>query len=476
VKTLLLLLVCRMAAAQEPARVADPIPDKPVMSGLGIVIRELVTFPKSEPTPAPTDARLVRRARVNYLGEIPDGSQRKFVPDMNGTLYVLNGAEPSAYLDVRGAIGANFFSGRGIGSGFGFVTFHPEFRRNGKFYTVHTETLDSSTTRTPDLTSPPKTVVHGVITEWTAADPRANTFTGTRREILRLGFATPVHGMQQIDFNPTARRGDEDYGLLYIAVGDGGLGASTNIPQELSVPYGKILRLDPAGRNSASGHYGVPSSNPFARKAGALGEIFAYGMRDPHRFSWDPSGPRGLRRMLLAHIGERSVEAIYDVRKGDNLGWSEREGPYVFDKNDRCALRALPDGDAKNGYVYPVAAYGHNAPPGFACNADVGRAISGGFVYRGKAMPALVGKYVFADLVDGRVMYVEERDMRRGGPRATIHELAILDTSGRKITMAQAANDARVDLRVGRDGDGELYLLSKANGTVWRVVGTRRMD
>jgi glucose/arabinose dehydrogenase len=236
------------------------------------------------------------------------------------------------------------------------------------------------------------------------------------------------------------------------------------------VPHGKILRIDPAGKNGVNGRYGIPSSNPFVGKPGALGEIYASGMRDPHRFSWDPGGSH---RMFLAHIGEHHVEAIYDVRAGDNYGWSEREGSLVFNPSDPCSLYSLPADDAKKGFVYPLAAYDHKRPPGVRCGADLGYAVSGGYVYRGTAVPALQGKYVFGDIVDGRVMYTEERDMRRGGSRATIYQLGIFDESGREISLAIAAGDPRVDLHIGRDGDGELYFLSKANGTVWKVVGSR---
>jgi hypothetical protein len=135
------------------------------------------------------------------------------------------------------------------------------------------------------------------------------------------------------------------------------------------------------------------------------------------------------------------------------------------------------DLDAKYAFTYPVAAYDHNPPPGYPCNADVGHAVSGGFVYRGKGLRALAGKYLFADIVDGRVMYTEEREMQRssGARRARIHELLVFDSTGRAVSMAQLVGDKRVDLRFGRDADGELYLLSKANGTVWKIVGTRRL-
>src|SRR5688572_6662623 len=227
------------------AQLRDPIVDDPVMSRLGLVVREVATFPRSQPSPAPSDTCLLRWARINHLGEIPDGSGRKYVPDLNGSLFLLKGDTPHVYLDVRSEVGPRFFSSRGLGSGFGFVTFHPQFAANGTFYTVHTESVDTLNARAPDFAPQFRTMVHGVITEWTAQDPRAYVFAGTCRELLRIGFATVVHGIQQIDFNPTARAGDDDFGLLYIAVGDGGIGVFTDDPQNLSMPHGKLLRIDP---------------------------------------------------------------------------------------------------------------------------------------------------------------------------------------------------------------------------------------
>jgi glucose/arabinose dehydrogenase len=458
------------AAAQEPdpdAPITDPIPHNPVPANLGLTLRDFAAFPKSDPVPAPTDPRLMRQARINYLGEVPDRSGRLFVPDLNGTLYLVRNGTPQPYLDVRGAVGADFWSGRGLGSGFGFVAFHPQFARNGRFYTVHTEAFGALQTRTPDLTPEPNTVVHGVITEWTATDPSAATFEGTRREVLRLGFASYIHGIQQIDFNPNARPGDADHGLLYVAAGDGGIGVNTSIPQDLSMPHGKILRIDPSGTSGANGRYGVPENNPFVGRPGVLGEIYAVGMRDPHRFSWD-RGPG--HRMFLGHIGEHAIEAVYDVRAGDNFGWSEREGAFRFNRADRCFLYPLPAGDT--GYTYPVAAYDHDPPAGWPCTRDSGHAISGGFVYRGRD-PRLYGKYIFADIVDGRIFYTEAAEMRRGGKLAQIYQLAVFDPTGRRVTMQDLAGDARVDLRLGMDRAGELYLLAKANGRIWRVTGSR---
>src|SRR5918996_6482196 len=234
------------APAQTGEPIPDPIPEQPIASGLGLQVEEFVQLPQSEPTPPPTDQRLVRRNRINYLGEIPDGSGRLYVPDLNGKLYLIRRGTPRVYLDVGATFAPAFFSGRGLGQGFGFAAFHPDFERNGRFYTVHTEDATLAT-RQPDLTPQPNTIFHGIVTEWTADDPSAPTFSGSRREVLRIGFAGQIHGIQQIDFNPEASRHDHDYGLLYVAVGDGGQGVRRTEPQDLGFVHGKLLRIDPGG-------------------------------------------------------------------------------------------------------------------------------------------------------------------------------------------------------------------------------------
>ncbi|RKN30492.1 PQQ-dependent sugar dehydrogenase [Micromonospora musae] len=466
--------------AAAPARAADaiydPVPEAQTQSRLGLVLSEYTSFPKSEPTPAPTDARLMRQARINTIMEIPDGSGRRAVPDLNGKLYVVENGEPHVYLDVASTFAPKFFSGRGLGQGFGYVAFHPDFKRSGKFYTVHTEQA-SLATEVPDW-SQTGTIFHGIITEWTASDPAADTFAGTRREVLRIGFGGQVHGIQEINFNPAAKKRDPDYGMLYLAVGDGGLGVRNTDPQNLALPHGKLLRIDPLGTNAASGRYGVPPSNPFVGREGALGEVYAVGFRDPHRFSWD----RQTGKMYLGHIGEHAIEAIYEVRAGDNFGWSEREGAFLFDKTSTAPcdkIFPLPADDEQYGYTYPVAAYDHDPAPGWNCTSDVGVAVAGGFVYRGRDVPALRGKYVFGDLVDGRVLYTEAKQMRRGGGLAPIHRLALFDAAGTAVRMQDLSGPGapgdpnRVDLRFGTDAQGELYILAKANGKIWKVTGTR---
>ncbi|MFE6157401.1 PQQ-dependent sugar dehydrogenase [Streptomyces sp. NPDC056486] len=469
------------AADAAAAAVTDPIPGKPVTSGLGLEVQEFAQLPKSEPRPGPVeDSRLIRHNRINYLTPFPGGSGRLAVADQNGTLYSLkkDGSGQRPYLDLYKEFSAAFYASRGLGTGFGYVTFDPDFRHNGRFYTVHTEKPELTEAK-PDFSQPSGNGFHGIVTEWTADDPSAPVFSGTHRELLRIGFNGQVHGIQQIDFNPTAKPGDADHGLLYIAVGDGGKGSTTGDPQNRALPHGKLLRIDPRGHDSANGKYGIPPANPFAGEPGTLGETYAIGMRDPHRFSWDT---RGSHRMFLSHVGEHAIESVYEVRAGDNYGWSEREGAFVFDKKatDPCAkILPLPADDAKYGYTYPVAAYDHDPPANWNCKSDVGRGISGGYVYRGHDLHGLRGKYVLGDIVDGRLLYTDAADMRRAKPGAEqrlaqMYSLMVYDAkSGKRVSMQELAGDKRVDLRFGQDAKGELYILSKANGKIWKVTGTR---
>jgi hypothetical protein len=130
-------------------------------------------------------------------------------------------------------------------------------------------------------------------------------------------------------------------------------------------------------------------------------------------------------------------------------------------------------------YTYPVAAYDHDPAPGWNCTSDVGVAVAGGFVYRGHDLPKLYGKYVFGDLVDGRILYTEANEMRRGQGLAPVHRLALFDTAGNPVRMQDLSGPGapgdpnRVDLRFGTDAQGELYIVAKANATIWKVTGTR---
>ena len=138
-----LLAVPPAAQARDDAPILDPIPDDPAPSGLGLVLQEVAQLPKSEPSGPPSDPRLIRWNRINHVGEVPDRSGRLYVPDLNGKLYLLDKKTRAqrVYLDVGATFAPDFYSQAGLGQGFGFVAFHPDFARNGKFYTAKGEKI-----------------------------------------------------------------------------------------------------------------------------------------------------------------------------------------------------------------------------------------------------------------------------------------------------------------------------------------------
>src|SRR5688500_7553579 len=195
------------SASAEDARFgpgAPPIPPDPSPSTLGLVLEEYAQLPASTPNGPWTDVRIgTRHNRINHVGELPDGSGRLYVPDLNGNLYFLEDRQPSVYLDVKARF-PEFLAWRGLGSGFGFAAFHPEFAENGKVDTTQTDTPTAPGAQTSPGQPLRSNGVQSVITEWTADDPAADTFSGTSRELFRYRFAGQIHAIQQIDFNPTA--------------------------------------------------------------------------------------------------------------------------------------------------------------------------------------------------------------------------------------------------------------------------------
>lgn len=457
-------------AGNENQPLLNPLPD-PQLSTLGIEVSELAQLPESQTTPATQDQRLVRHNRITHLDEVPDGSGRLMVPDNNEILYLVDKdtGEYFPYVNVRDEFIEHYHNHAGLGTGLGSATFHPEFAENGLFYTVHTEAGGALQEYVPDFPAFGTTAFHSVVTEWTAADPAANTFEGTRRELMRVPFAGRVHTVQQMDFNRTAGPGDPDYGMLYILVGDGGNGVDNDNPRNPATPQGSIFRVDPLGDDSANGQYGIPQDNPFLDVEGALPETYAVGARDPHRISWDPEGENA---MYMANIGEWQVESIYEVQPGDDFGWSVREGPFVAEGRQ---IYPLPENDSEFGFTYPVAAYDHTRDPGQT--GDAGVAVNGGFVYRGE-IEELRGKYIFSDLVRGWVYATNVDEMVRNDgdieDLATIEHLRVFH-EGVETSFAELVGDTRVDLRFGSDADGELYLVSKANGKIWTVTGARHV-
>ena len=433
--------------------------------GLRVEIEDFLRLPATSPG--------FPRARVNVLREAPDGSDRIFVNDLRGPLYVLDGTTLHLYLDLSAVLPLKIAPN--IGTGFASFALHPDFGSNGLIYTVHTEAVGVVTPNLgPALSSPINQ--HSVLSEWRAMDPGANNFVGTRRELIRVAAISTNHNMGEIAFDPTIERGDPDYGLLYIGAGDYG-SVHERQPeqlQRLDSVYGALLRIDPLGdpflRGAVLYDYGIPAQNPFAGLPGALGEIFAFGFRNAHRLSWDRDGT-----LFVSDIGEAQVEEVNLVMAGDNHGWPRREGSFAIDvETNSSVVFSLPPEDPLP-YRYPVAQYDH----------DEGIAIAGGFVYRGAAIPALRGRFVFGDISTGRILYADAdalvmADDDEPGTTAQIYELG-LRRDGAPVTLLAIVRSAtgqpdisRTDLRFGLDEDGELYVTTKQDGFIRRLLRDTR--
>ena len=452
--------------------VLDPIPEPIEQSELSIGFQEIVQIPNS-------GSQNNLSARLNLLAAPGDNSGRLFVNDMRGKLYVINDGVASEYMNLESLVGEAFLDETNQ-QGFSYFAFHPEFATNGIFYTINTEDkndeIDDFSVTRPILDNNGNIVEsshHSVIREWNATNPAANIFSGTSREILRIEQPYADHDLGQLAFNPNANLGDSDYGMLYIAISDGGSDGfpvsntdPLNVGQDLSTILGSIIRIDPFGNNSANGQYGIPNDNPFVQDEdpNTLDEIWAYGLRNPHRFSWDTGGEG---KMLIADIGQAFIEEVNLGIKGANYGWGEREGTWVVDENNQNVLFELPDNDEDFGFTYPVAQYDHDIPPDVS--GSFGIAIAGGFVYRGQAIPELQGHYIFADFGnDGRFFHVPVDDLI-DGQQATIKELRLFD-GDEEATFLEIIDRPRSDVRFGVDEAGEIYVTSKQDGKVRKII------
>lgn len=411
--------------------IKDPIPAKIEMSDLVIDLQEFVTIPSSS-----NEGQKTRICKLDYR---PD-TKEIFVLDLRGQLYRLTAKGPELYLDMHKEM-PKFIDQPGLATGFGSFAFHPDFAKNGLLYTTHTEGPGSAVADFAYADSI-KVTLQWVLSEWK---------DGKSRELFRADMVQQIHGAQEITFNPLAKPGDEDYGLLYIGIGDGGA-------VEIGYPFiahsknniwGSILRIDPMGRDSKNKQYGIPASNPFHN------EIFAYGFRNPHRISWSRKG-----QILASNIGHANIEALNIIEKGRDYGWPEREGTFVmrYDR-DMKFVYPLPADDSIYNYTYPVAQYDH----------DEGNAICGGLEYWGTKLNDLKGKYLFGDIVKGRLFYVEMNDLSIG-KQATIKELR-LTLNGKTTTLVETTGSERVDVRFGRDDRGEMYILTKPDGKIYMIVG-----
>lgn len=400
-----------------------------------------------------------------------DRSRRLFVVDQAGVIRVFDPREgrclDEPFLDLTDRIVAvdPSFDERGLLG----LAFHPNFRRNGRFYVRY------SAPRQGELGEPCFGTSRGchaaVVSEFRAGRRYSNRAEpDTERMLFRIDEPQFNHNSGHIAFGPD--------GLLYFSLGDGG-GAHDGLQdvppshgpigngQNIETALGSMLRID-VNRRDPGLEYGIPRGNPFAGEAAGVDEIYAYGLRNPYRFSFD-RGRRGDGRgyrdrradLYVADVGQALFEEINVVRKGGNYGWVTAEGFHCFDPFDPGVSPTSCAGTGPEGepLLNPIAEYNHGD----------GTAVIGGFVYRGRRSSPLYGKYVFGDFTDGffpangRLFWLDA-----DGVRSDIFEFRLSES------------DAPLGLYLlgfGEDERGELYALTSANlgpggstGQVWRIV------
>ena len=336
-----------------------------------------------------------------------DGSGRLFVVEQAGRIRVLSKAGTVAttpFLDLRSRVSC--CGERGLLG----LAFHPSYRTNGRFYVSYTDGGGAL-----------------VIAEYRRSRTNANRAVTTERRLLRIphpGFAN--HNGGQLAFGPD--------GFLYIGTGDGGSGGDPpGNGQNRATLLGKLLRIAPNVTTSTPA-YRVPSTNPWAKSATIRHEIWAYGLRNPWRFSFD----RKTGDLWIGDVGQDRFEEIDRARRsagggrGANFGWSQFEARSCF--KAPCTT---------TGKTFPLAVYEHGAN---------GCSVTGGYVYRGAGSPALAGRYLFGDYCSGRVWAVS------AGGAATQRPVLLQDTS-----LAISA--------FGQDEAGELYVADYGGGRVYRISG-----
>jgi hypothetical protein len=413
-------------------------------------------------------------ARPMILVDEP-GTRRLFVNDMRGPLYGLSydGKSVRQYVDINATAWGVSVQATGRERGFQSFAFHPEFNRPGargfgKFYTL---TDTSNTTPAPDFKPGGGTRTHDtILLEWTAKNPGGDAYDGgVPRELIRFEQPFANHNGGQLGFNPVASTGGADFGLLYISFADGGSGGDPlELAQNLNSAFGKLLRIDPLGSNSANGRYGIPAGNPFGHdgNASTLGEIYASGLRNPQRFAWDPRNGN----LFVADIGQNTVEEISIVTPGANLGWNDWEGSFPYVSRDGVSL-ASQRSDPK--VTYPIVEYGQPDPL-----LQPQSAVTVGAVYRQTAIKQLTNLLVFGDIPSGEAFYINADNLPKGGQGA-IRRILFNDNGAAK-TLLQIIKDAnvkqgkmpatRADLRFGLGPDGQIFMINKGDGIIRLLV------
>jgi len=327
-----------------------------------------------------------------YVVHAGDGAGRLFVVEQAGVIRIVRDGQllRAPFLDVRRRVIA------GGELGLLSVAFHPRYATNGRLFVNYT--TDGGNLRT-------------VIAEYRVSAGNPDVADVAERVLLEIAQPFRNHNGGLNLFGPD--------GMLYVGMGDGGSGGDPfNNGQRLDALLGKLLRIDVDGATP----YRTPPNNPFVGRGSARGEIWAYGLRNPWRFSFD----RGTGRLFLADVGQNAWEEVDLVEKGQNYGWNIMEGTHCFNPPTDCNT---------NGLRVPIAEYGR---------AD-GCSITGGYVYRGPRIPGLVGRYLFGDYCSGRVW-------------------ALSETAPGRWAAAQLLETGLRISSFGEDQDGEIHIVDHSGG------------
>ena len=336
-----------------------------------------------------------------------DGTNRVFVVEQDGRIRVFendaNTASAGTYLDIRSKVSS------GGEMGLLGLAFHPDFKQNGFFYVNYTKSNPRET----------------IVSRFKATSANATT-VDPASEVILFRFEQPYanHNGGKVLFGPD--------GYLYVSTGDGGSGGDPqNNAQNRSSWLGKILRVDV--NSTEKGQYGIPKDNPFKGNTNSYREeIFAYGLRNPWRVSFDEKG-----QLWAGDVGQNKIEEVDIITKGGNYGWRIKEANADYNAKDNNANAS--------DLIGPIWQYSHN-------KGDV--SITGGIVYRGSANPALRGKYIYADYASGRVWALTQN----GSQMATNQEIV---SSAGSISA------------FGEDQKNELYLCEYGSGKILKLTGNR---
>jgi glucose/arabinose dehydrogenase len=336
--------------------------------------------------------------RPVYLTHAGDGSGRLFVVEQAGIIKIVRNGQTltTPFLDIRDRIES------GGEKGLLSVAFHPQYKENGRFFVNYTARKEG--------------ILKTVIAEYRASPSNPDLADRTEKIILEIEQPFANHNGGLNKFGPD--------GFLYIGMGDGGAaGDPLNNGQDLGTLLGKMLRID----IDSGSPYAIPSDNPFVAKTNARGEIWAYGLRNPWRFSFD----RCTGRLFAGDVGQNRIEEIDLIEKGKNYGWRIMEGSQCYDPPTLCNTQGLE---------LPIAEYDHS----------LGCSVTGGYVYRGTQYPALIGHYLFGDYCSGRIWSLTE-----GSPG--------------RWTMRQLIDSPLSISSFGEDEQGELYVVHYG-GAIYRVT------